>query len=76
MSYLMMYSSAVRGQNPEVDFLELQGQFEAPAGKVKSIYLKICYDFMISDLRNLPTNRQRATTYSAHEFELVYLKIE
>ena len=71
-----MYSSAVRGQNPEVDFLELQGQFEAPAGKVKSIYLKICYDFMISDLRNLPTNRQRATTYSAKEFEFVYLKID
>ena len=71
-----MYNSALRSQNPEVDFLELLGQFEAPAGEVMSKYLKNCYDFMISDLRNLPTNRQRATTYSAHEFELVYLKIE
>jgi hypothetical protein len=67
MSYLIMCSSGRRSQNPEVTFLELRGWFEAPAGEVMSKYLKNCYDFMISDLRNLPTSRQRATTYSAQE---------
>jgi hypothetical protein len=71
-----MSNSVWRGQNPEVTFLELRGWFEAPAGKVMSNYLENCYDFMISDLRNLPTNRQRATTYSAQEIELLHSKIE
>jgi hypothetical protein len=72
----MMCSSVKRAQNPEVTFLELHGQFEAPAGEVIPKYLKNCYDFMISDLWNLPTNRLRATTYSAQEIELLHLKIE
>jgi len=72
----MMCSSAVRGQNPEVDFLELHGQFGALAGKVKSKYLQNCYDFTITDLRNLPTNRLCATTCSAKEIELLHSKTE